>query len=369
MTRTTGEGASAPPQVRGSAGCPRFGGRATDDGAGRAHSGGVSRRPRPLPASLGESFACADALALGLTRRRLRANDLDKPFRGVRLRSLDPPERTDDDDEPFARDRETGRILLRRAHAYTSVAPAGSFFIGSVAFAAHGLPLRAEGEHAALEVATHPPAHAPRGRGVRGIKISPRLVRVIEVAGLPVADPASAWALCGLSFDLDALVVMGDAIVRIPRDGRGRPVPDQQRASLDQLRAAALVPWRRSREVLLDAIDLIRVGSMSPLETRFRLAAARAGLPEPELDVEIGDARGVRIGICDAVYRRHRVIVEVEGRQHAVSDLQWNRDLDKYAALAAAGWEVVRVTSRHLSGARPRAVGLVRDALARHPFA
>jgi len=158
---------------------------------------------------------------------------------------------------------------------------------------------------------------------------------------------------------------VGDAIVRIPRDDRGRPRPAQQKATIEALRAAALVPWRRGRERLLAALELIRVGSMSPLETDFRLVTARAGLPEPELDVEIRDDAGRLIGIVDAVYREQRVIVEVEGRHHATSDRQWNRDLDKYAALAAAGWEVIRVTSRHIRGENPRVVALVAEALAR----
>lgn len=322
-----------------------------------------------MPASLGVTFACAEALAQGVSRRRLRASDLEIPFRGARLIRPEPEGVDVQSGEPYAHDRAIGHELLHRASAYAAVAPAGSFFVGPVAFAAHGLPLRSEWERAALEVGVHPPAHAPRAQGVRGVKISRGFVRVVEAGGLLVADAVSAWALSGVALDVDALTVIGDAIVRVPRDDYGRARPGAQKASIDALREAALVPWRRGRANLLEAIELIRVGSMSPLETRYRVAAARAGLPEPELDVEIFDVRGVRIGISDAVYRRHRVAVEIEGRQHALNERQWNRDLDKYAALAAAGWEVVRITARHLDGPRPRAVELVRDALARHPLA
>jgi len=79
------------------------------------------------------------------------------------------------------------------------------------------------------------------------------------------------------------------------------------------------VPWRRNRELLLDALALVREGSMSPLETDMRLALTGAGLPEPELDVEIRTERGSLIGICDAVYPERRVIVEVEGH-HTIED-------------------------------------------------
>ena len=318
---------------------------------------GMPMPPHPLPESLGEGFACAQARCAGVSPRRLRAGDLERPFRGARLRREPETAASDAPDEPLELDRRIRRAILRRARAYAAVAPAGSFFIGPVALVAHDLPLRTGWEGAALTVAAYPPRHAPRARGIHGTKVSPRMVRTCVVDGLRVADPATAWALCA-----DHL---GDAIVRIPRDDRGRPRPAQQKATIEALRAAALVPWRRGRERLLAALELIRVGSMSPLETDFRLVTARAGLPEPELDVEIRDDAGRLIGIVDAVYREQRVIVEVEGRHHATSDRQWNRDLDKYAALAAAGWEVIRVTSRHIRGENPRVVALVAEALAR----
>lgn len=327
----------------------------------------MTSRARPLPEGLGESFTCAEAIARDVTRRRLRAADLEAPFRGARLRREEPAGDGDAAAEPLALDGRIRRALLRTARAYASVAPAGSFFVGAAALAAHGLPMRSEWTGRPLSVAVHPPAHAPRGRGVRGVKISPRMVTVCEVDGLRVADAVTAWALCGSWLSCDQLVVLGDALVCVPRDERGRPHPERRLATLDELRQAAGVPWRRGRERLLAALELIRVGSMSPLETECRLVLTRAGLPEPDLDVEMRAADGRFIGICDAVYRRQRVAVEVEGSHHRTSDRQWNRDLDKYAALAAAGWEVVRLTSRHIRGSSPQAPHLVRAALERHP--
>lgn len=326
------------------------------------------RTPRPLPAALGESFACAEAIAHDVTRRRLRAGDLEAPFRGARLRREDAAEGRDAAaGEPLALDRRYRKTILRAAHAYASVAPAGSFFVGAAALAAHGLPMRGEWVGRPLAVAVHPPAHAPRGRGVRGVKVSPRMVRVCEIDGLRVADAVTAWALCGSWLPLDHLVVLGDALVRVPRDERGRPHPELRHATIDRLGQAAAVPWRRGRERLVAALELIRVGSMSPLETECRLVVTRSGLPEPDLDVEIRADDGRLIGICDGVYRPQRVAIEVEGGHHRTSDRQWNRDLDKYAALAAAGWEVVRLTSRHIRGPWPQAPQLVRAALERAP--
>ncbi|MBN9175878.1 MAG: hypothetical protein J0I43_00695 [Microbacterium sp.] len=123
--------------------------------------------------------------------------------------------------------------------------------------------------------------------------------------------------------------------------------------------------------MLLRALECIRVGSMSPLETDFRLVTAAAGLPEPELDVEIRDERGVLLGIADARYEAYRVIVEVEGDHHRTSRAQWRRDIAKHAAYVRAGYEVVRLTApdvRGAGGSAPTADLIVRVALERHGF-
>lgn len=257
------------------------------------------------------------------------------------------------------------RAILERARTYALVAPEGSFFVGTTALAVHELPLPRGADARPLEVGIRAPLHAPRGRGVRGVKVSRRLVRTVEREGLTVSDAASTWALSASVRRLRDLVVLGDALIRVPRDEYARRHPERRLATIGELRAAAVVPWRRSRDALLAALDLMREGSMSPLETDFRLAAGAAGLPEPELDVEIRDDAGRLIGVSDLVYRAHRVVVEIEGRHHNTSDAQWNRDLDKYAALADAGWEVVRLTSRHVRPGR-RGVEIVAAALGRH---
>ena len=107
------------------------------------------------------------------------------------------------------------------------------------------------------------------------------------------------------------------------------------------------------------------LSSASPLETEYRLDAALAGLPTPELDVKIRDGRGRLIGITEVVYREYRTLVEVEGDHHRTDRRQWDRDIEKYNAYAALGWEVVRLTSTHVRGAK-RGVSLVRDALLRN---
>ena len=73
----------------------------------------------------------------------------------------------------------------------------------------------------------------------------------------------------------------------------------------------------------------------------------------------LGDARP------DGTLRGWADLVEVEGDHHRTDRRQWDRDIEKYNAYAALGWEVVRLTSTHVRGAK-RGVSLVRDALLRN---
>lgn len=104
---------------------------------------------------------------------------------------------------------------------------------------------------------------------------------------------------------------------------------------------------------------------MSALETDFRLLAQACGLPQPELDVEVRDAAGIRIGIGDLAYLQFRTIVEVEGDHHRTSRAQWQRDLEKHAAYAAAGYELTRLGASQVRGARASGAHVVEAVLLR----
>ncbi|QDZ16386.1 DUF559 domain-containing protein [Humibacter ginsenosidimutans] len=77
---------------------------------------------------------------------------------------------------------------------------------------------------------------------------------------------------------------------------------------------------------------------------RFELVCA--GLPEPELNVDVFDAAGRFLGCVDMLYREERVVIEYLGMLHGAS---WARDVERLAALRAAGWTVIEVTAPLLS--------------------
>ncbi len=252
--------------------------------------------------------------------------------------------------------------VLRRARAYRLVMPGDAFCARRTAAVIYGAPFAHEGD---LEVTVHSPARAVRRAGIAGTRTDESLATVREHEGLRLSSPASTWAMLASELSVRDLVILGDFFVRIPRDDRGMRIPGAQLATIEQLQAGMMAGRRRGGARLREAIQLIRVGSMSPLETEFRLDAVAAGLPEPELDADIVDARRRRIGITEIVYRPWRVLVEIEGDHHRTSRAQWNRDIEKYAAYVAEGWEVVRLTSQHIRGRHPQATAIVRAVLLR----
>ena len=90
----------------------------------------------------------------------------------------------------------------------------------------------------------------------------------------------------------------------------------------------------------------MRQGAESRPETLVRLAIADAGLPEPEVNVNVYAADGTFIGRGDLLYRRYRVVVEYDGEQHRTDSWQYDSDIGRLDRFAASGWRVVRLTGR-----------------------
>ncbi|RLK49691.1 hypothetical protein [Microbacterium telephonicum] len=316
----------------------------------------MPRSPAPLPDELGSAFAVGDAAAAGVSRARLRARDLEKPFRGVRaiatlageadgIRDLDAEEH------------------LRRARAYATRMPPTWFFSHRTAALFWGAALPATADDR-IDVGVRPPERLPRGRGVRGHEIAPHLGSVRVLGGLRVASPASAWAQLGGELDVRDLVAVGACFVTPSRGPDGHRVEGTATAQLSELHAAADAGPRTGVARLREALRYIRPGLRSRPEAHLYVALVEAGLPEPALDVEVFDARGVRICITEIAFPRHRVLIEYEGDYHRLSRRAWQRDVRRHEDAREAGWTVVHLTAADLYPSPARAVARVRAALA-----
>lgn len=83
----------------------------------------------------------------------------------------------------------------------------------------------------------------------------------------------------------------------------------------------------------------------SGLERRFLQLVQGAGLPRPEKNVEV---EGFTV---DCLWRRERVIVEIDDESSHGSAASFHGDRQRDAALTAAGWRVLRFTGPQLRGA------------------
>ena len=363
------------------------------DRAGREHVtiAYVPPRPRCLPPGLGADFSVAEARAAGLTNRRLRAKDLDVPYRGARRRRTeDKTEHLPENPTAFAATVLADEIR-RNAAAFMTIARPAMFFSHVTAAVIWGLPLplrllvspgvtiddvlaaarrrdaaSLRGLAARIDVAVLAPHRASKSGSVSGRRLSGGLTHVRTARGFRVSSPATTWAQLAALLTVDGLIEVGDALVFIPRRrGLERGTPEDALATPAQLTAAIDAGPRAGIHRLREALPQIRVGSASPSETKVRLACVRAGLPEPELDVDVVPGAAKPIGCTEIVYREWRVLVENEGDHHRTDTAQWDRDIEKYAACEAAGWTIVRLTGRHVRDNAHLAVTKVRDALVR----
>ncbi|WP_156761526.1 DUF559 domain-containing protein [Microbacterium karelineae] len=193
-----------------------------------------------------------------------------------------------------------------------------------------------------LEVGVFGNLPLPRGAGVHGRRLHAEMVNVVHVDGLRVASPASTWAMLG-SWDLIDLVALGDGFCRVWREGVGRPHAGRPPlATKEQLFAALSAGRRRGAATLREAFGEIRLDSWSARESACRVRLVRAGLPEPELNIDLFDPRGEHLGCVDLVYRQWKVAIEYQGAQHHAT---YAKDVERIERLRAEGWIVIQVTA------------------------
>ncbi|MDQ1122831.1 endonuclease domain-containing protein [Microbacterium trichothecenolyticum] len=305
-------------------------------------------------------FTTGDALREGATRRFVDSRQWARPFHGVRM----SPSGEDTDVHP-ATQRE--RRILTRVEAYRAIIGSHAFFSHSTAALLWAMPLPPLTDDV-VHVSVVAPARAPEGRGVRGHQLKPHGVGVrTSSSGALLTDPATTWALLGseLRHPYDLVAAADAAVTSVRVAGpRGRVIRDPL-VTIEELQAAVdAAPKRRGIVAVRDALPRVRVGSASRTESWTRLTLVDGGLPEPVLNHDVYDVDGF-VGCIDLAYPDVRVGVEYEGDQHRTDPAQWQRDLERYERLAAAGWRIVRVTRAMLFRRPDLLVRLVGDARAR----
>ena len=192
------------------------------------------------------------------------------------------------------------------------------------------------------------------GNGPHGIAL--HRVRALPDAqrrqGLRVTTPARTL--------LDLAEILGDTELR-------RAIRQAEFAHLvnqDQLtRLLDAHPGRHGCKRLKEATAGGEAPTQNDFEDRFLELVERAGLPRPEINQRVEGAK------VDFLWRAQRVIVESDGWEAHRGRIAFEDDRDRDQRLVAAGWVVLRVTWRQLTGqpirvaTRLAAVLAARDAV------
>lgn len=297
-------------------------------------------RPTPLPAALGDLFTTTTARSAGVPASRLRAADLERPYRGVRVISRHP---TPDDDGNASPEG----LLLERARRYAARMTRHEFFSHVTAAVIWGLPLPfALVCDRLVDVCVLSPHRNPEGRRIVSHCVQPAMARVVEhpTLGYRLTSPATTWAMLGaVLIDPYDVVAAADAVVREPLHHSDPPAL----ATVEHLHNALSAGRRRRATLLREALPRVSTRSRSRQETRLRLTLVDGGAPMPEVNFDVVEL-GVWIAQVDLAYPRQRLAVEYEGDHHRTAADQWATDIDRVERLHAAGWRVIRVTRADL---------------------
>lgn len=260
------------------------------------------------------TYTLHEARAAGLTRAQL-GNDGVRVSRGAYVSRAVP------------------LTLRAAAQALLPVLPEGAAFGDATAAALLGGPLAPEWPlHVAVPVGTYRPRR--RGLRVHVRDLQPRDVTTCR--GLPLTSGEQTWLDVAGHLPEDELVAVGDALYRA-----GHLDASRLAERLD--RAAGTRGIARARRCAPALTPL----SASRPESLIRWWIVDSDLPDPEVQVPVLDGGGRVVAHGDLGYRRWKLLIEYEGRQHA-ERAQFRQDIDRYSRMAAGGWSVLRFADVHL---------------------
>lgn len=190
------------------------------------------------------------------------------------------------------------------------------------------------------------------GRGVRVHRVATlRADESTHLDGIPLTTAARTLldlAGCVEESELERALAHADRLGLADRDDIARLlVQHPRRAGARSLRAL----------VAGEAAALTR----SEAEARFLRLVRKAQLPEPEANVGIS---GFEV---DFLWRRERLIVEIDGFAFHSPRIMFESDRRRDAVLAADGLRVMRVTWRQLTTESEAVLARLAQALARAP--
>ncbi len=241
--------------------------------------------------------------------------------------------------------------LRTRLPAVLLTAPPGAVVSHATAAALWGveIPLRPQPDpRADLTVPLDSRAESRADRRVHRSNLSPD--DVTRRASLPVTTPARTWRDLAGVLQPPALLAVTDQLL----DGTcTRADLERQLARRPRGRGCA-----RARAVL----PIADARSGSPMESVLRWLIHDAGLPMPDLQVDVHSDGGLFVGRADFGWRDRRVLVEFDGDHHRARKT-FVDDLRRQNGLVAAGWTILRFSSADVVGRPAYVIATIRRAL------
>ena len=230
--------------------------------------------------------------------------------------------------------------------AWRRALPSAAVFAGATAAYLHGLD---------LEPTRPVEIQAPPDSGIRsrpGLDVRRCLMppgEIVTVRGLDATTlHGTLIDLCVRRPPVEALVVIDMAV----RSGLTNPVTLGRYAESADGRPGA---------GRLRSLAELAAPAESPMETRLRWLLIQAGLPRPEVQVDLRDRDGRFVGRADLYYPTKRLVLEYDGGNHRDRLVEDDR---RQNLLLNAGFRLLRFTAADVHR-RPEVVtGQVREALA-----
>lgn len=174
---------------------------------------------------------------------------------------------------------------------------------------------------------------------------------VTKLGDLRVVHPERTFFDLAQTLTLTELVILGDAIAR----HWSTPEALTMRAA-SMKRRRGIVKARK-------ALSLIRADVDSPPETRVRLMLVWAGLPCPEVNLNVFDRAGGWVARPDLSYPELKIAIEYDGDHHRTDKRQWRRDRARDQNLRDDGWIVITLTADDIFRTPDQTVARIRRAI------
>jgi hypothetical protein len=135
--------------------------------------------------------------------------------------------------------------------------------------------------------------------------------------------------------------------------------------TIEEVRALALSAlWRDGAHEAIWILEYLNGGSRSLKESETRAVVEFAGLPRPEVNVELDLDGEQRVVVADLLFRPWGLLLEYEGEHHQTERLQYSSDIDRFEVLRRNDVPYLQVTNERLAQPRKLVLAVHRELVA-----